>query len=101
MRECSPNSVKVDLLAHCPLLYQISALWIARDCPGKSIVRDLPPLGLVFVVRFCLLLQRPRLARKSSGRLQSDPYISSIKTSTKITSSNSLCRERDAPSSDR
>src|SRR5713101_2659689 len=37
----------------------------------------------------------------SDLRLQSDLYISSIKTSTMITSSNSLCREQDAQSSGR
>src|SRR6267378_2113453 len=37
----------------------------------------------------------------SFDRLRSDPNISSIKTSTMITSSNSLFRERDAPSSAR
>ena len=34
---------------------------------------------------------------KSSGRLQSDPYISSIKTSTMIASSNSLSRGSGMP----
>jgi hypothetical protein len=34
---------------------------------------------------------------QSFGRLQSDPCFSSIKTSTMTTSSNSICRERDAP----
>jgi hypothetical protein len=42
------------------------------------------------------LAQRPRLARNLSVGFQSDSHISSIHTSTMITRSNSLCRERDA-----
>jgi hypothetical protein len=56
---------------------------------------------VVFVVSFDLYASTTTARSQSFGRLQSDPYISSINTSTMITSSNSLCRERDAPSSAR
>ena len=51
-----------------------------------------PTSGLVC----CPLARRPRLVRNLCDRLRSDPAISSINTSTMITASNSLGRERDA-----
>src|SRR3974377_1318842 len=51
-----------------------------------------PTSGLVC----CPLARRPRLVRNLCGRLLPAPAISSIKTSTMITASNSLGRERDA-----
>ena len=58
-----------------------------------------PKSGLIFSVKS--LLRRPRLVRNLSVVFQSDPNISSIRTSTKITNSDSLRREWDAQSSGR
>jgi len=58
-----------------------------------------PKSGLICSVKS--LLRRPRLVRNLSVVFQSDPNISSIRTSTRITSSNSLRREWDAQSSPR
>ena len=58
-----------------------------------------PKSGLICSVKS--LLRRPRLVRNLSVVFQSDPNISSIRTSTRITNSDSLRRERDAQSSGR
>src|SRR6266852_4344162 len=55
-------------------------------------------LRVVLFVFFDSLHRRPPLVRNLSGRLQFDPTISPIKTSTMITTSNPLFRERDSQS---
>ena len=63
------------------------------------------PFLIFFCLSFVFSSTQPHSLRRVvfvvRGRLQSDPSISSIKTSTMISNSNSLRRERDAPTSAR
>ena len=66
---------------------------------SSTILAILPPLRRVVFLGFFAGLRVTTKARlQSFGRLQSDPFISSIYASTMIAYSNSLCRERDAHS---